>query len=389
MGKMNSILENLVISQQTQGRFPAQPQQNPKPANCIEETHEQIQAITTLRSGKEIDKTIAPKRVIQVGEESRDLGGESERQKVKEERKESKGKEREHDSESSVKMSNEITVEDLKHAPFPHRLAKVCKANLNAEIYDVFKNLHVKETAMMNESQSAILQCRPFLATMNVVIHYRHGLLKLSFRNMTLETNIFTMGKQMREVKQLEETYVIESIIQEHVDREFMEDSIERALVWSEPHDQLESKSISFRDASIVCEESDSVMHDDSKATPMKTGGSKSSATTNTGPGTQSSGPTTRSKAKAAVETLAPTSLLPKSTPVFGSNLPKTSTIFPNLQEGKGETTTLEAKDAAAMLEEAFSKPSVPQKSSSKSRYDDKEIEDSASSDPSSSSNTL
>ncbi|GFY91099.1 hypothetical protein Acr_07g0012950 [Actinidia rufa] len=268
-------------------------------------------------------------------------------------------------------MSNDITVEDLKYAPFPHRLAKVSKANLNAEIYDVFKqvrinipmldaikqippyakflkelcivkrNLHVKEAAMMNESQSAILQCssvnllpysvykdlglgelkptrvtleladhsvkvprgiiedvliqvdtiyypvnfivldthpvecesskchipfilgRPFLATTNAVIHCRHGLLKLSFGNMMLETNIFTMGKQMREVDQLEKINVIESIIEEHVDCEFMEDLIERALVWSEPHDQLESTSVSFRDASIVCEESDSIMHVD------------------------------------------------------------------------------------------------------------------------------
>ncbi|GFY82625.1 hypothetical protein Acr_02g0008650 [Actinidia rufa] len=61
---------------------------------------------------------------------------------------------------------------------------------------------------------------RPFLATANAVIHCRHGLLKLSFGNMTLETNIFTVA-----------------------------------------HDQLESKSVSFRDASIVSEESDSVLH--------------------------------------------------------------------------------------------------------------------------------
>ncbi|GFS36417.1 hypothetical protein Acr_00g0045820 [Actinidia rufa] len=65
----------------------------------------------------------------------------------------------------------------------------------------------------------------------------------------------------MKEVDQIEEINVIESIIQEHVDREFMEDSIERALVWSEPHDQLESESVSFRDASIVGKESESVLH--------------------------------------------------------------------------------------------------------------------------------
>ncbi|GFS36333.1 hypothetical protein Acr_00g0045420 [Actinidia rufa] len=73
---------------------------------------------------------------------TRELSGEIERKKSEGERKEIKEKEREYDSESSAKVSNEITVEDLKHVPFPRR------------------NLHVKETAMMNESQSAILQCK-------------------------------------------------------------------------------------------------------------------------------------------------------------------------------------------------------------------------------------
>ncbi|GFZ14661.1 hypothetical protein Acr_24g0008510 [Actinidia rufa] len=341
MGKVNSILESLVISQQMQGRFPAQPQQNPKPANCIEETHEQVQAITTLRSGKEIDKIIAPKGVIQGGEKSKDLGGESERRKLEEERKESKGKEYEHDSEPVTKVPNEITVEDLRHAPFPQRLAKSailqcktvpkykdpgcptisciiggCKidralldlgSSVNLLPYSVYKDLglgELKPTRVTLELadrsvkvprgiiEDVLIQVdtvyypvdfivldtqpvdcesskrhipvilgRPFLATANAVIHCRHGLFKLSFGNMTLETNIFTVGKQMKEVDQIEEINVIETIIQEHVDREFMEDSIERALVWSEPHDQLESESVSFRDASIVGKESEPVLH--------------------------------------------------------------------------------------------------------------------------------
>ena len=71
-------------------------------------------------------------------------------------------------------------MEDLKYTPFPHKLTKASKANLNVEIYDVFKKvrinismldaikkipsyakflkdlctikrkLHVKKTAMMN-----------------------------------------------------------------------------------------------------------------------------------------------------------------------------------------------------------------------------------------------
>ena len=36
-------------------------------------------------------------------------------------------------------VSNEVSMEDLKHAPFLNRLTKESKANLNAEIYDVFR----------------------------------------------------------------------------------------------------------------------------------------------------------------------------------------------------------------------------------------------------------
>ena len=55
----------------------------------------------------------------------------------KSESKKDKGKEKDHKSNSEP--SNEVTLKDLKHTPFPHRLAKASKANLNAEIYDIFK----------------------------------------------------------------------------------------------------------------------------------------------------------------------------------------------------------------------------------------------------------
>ena len=34
-------------------------------------------------------------------------------------------------------------MEDLKHAPFSHRLTKANKANLSAEIYDIFKQFQI------------------------------------------------------------------------------------------------------------------------------------------------------------------------------------------------------------------------------------------------------
>ena len=81
------------------------------------------------------------------------------------------------------------------------------------------------------------------------------------FGNITLETNIFTMGKQLSELDQVEEVDFIEFIIQEHVDREFMEDPIERALVWSESNNQLESKCVGSKDSSIERVRSESVLH--------------------------------------------------------------------------------------------------------------------------------
>ena len=102
---------------------------------------------------------------------------------------------------------------------------------------------------------------RTFLATTNVIIHCRNRLLKLSFSNIILETNIVNMGKQLPKLDQIKEVDFIESIIQQHVDREFMEDPIKRTLVWSEPNDQLEFECIGFRDLSTIREESDSIMH--------------------------------------------------------------------------------------------------------------------------------
>ncbi|GFZ10847.1 hypothetical protein Acr_22g0002450 [Actinidia rufa] len=81
LGKMNSLLENLIIAQQTQERFCTQPQQNPRLINCIEKAHEQVQAITPLTSGKEINKIITPKRINLGEDESRELDIKIERKK--------------------------------------------------------------------------------------------------------------------------------------------------------------------------------------------------------------------------------------------------------------------------------------------------------------------
>ena len=98
------------MAQQTQGRFPAQPQQNPKPANCIKKINEQVQAITNLRNGKEIDKTIFSKEINQGEDESRGLGHEIENKKRESEKNKSEEKEHYINYELSNKASNEVTM---------------------------------------------------------------------------------------------------------------------------------------------------------------------------------------------------------------------------------------------------------------------------------------
>ena len=68
--------------------------------------------------------------------------------------------------------------------------------------------------------------CRTIPSTLNVIIHCRNGLLKLSFGNTILETNIFIVGNQLSEVDQVEKVDFIEFIILEHMDREFIKDPI-------------------------------------------------------------------------------------------------------------------------------------------------------------------
>ena len=144
-------------------------------------------------NGKQVYKTIAPKGVIQRVDKSKGLGHEVESKKSESEKKKGRDKEHESQSEPSNKVSNEVTMKDLKHVPFPHRLTKASKAskvNLNARIYDICKQvrinipmldaikqipsydkflknlctvkrkLDVKETTMMNERKSVILQCK-------------------------------------------------------------------------------------------------------------------------------------------------------------------------------------------------------------------------------------
>ncbi|RVW30036.1 Retrovirus-related Pol polyprotein from transposon 17.6 [Vitis vinifera] len=67
-----------------------------------------------------------------------------------------------------------------------------------------------------------IILGRPFLATSNAIINCRNGMMQLTFGNMTLELNIFHLCKrhlQPKEEEGLEEVCLINTLVEEHRDK--------------------------------------------------------------------------------------------------------------------------------------------------------------------------
>ena len=74
------------------------------------------------------------------------------------------------------------------------------------------------EPATAGANYVPIIQGRPFLATSNVIINFRNGVMQLTFENMTLELNIFLLSKKhMQPVEDgLEKICIIDAILEEH-----------------------------------------------------------------------------------------------------------------------------------------------------------------------------
>ena len=77
------------------------------------------------------------------------------------------------------------------------------------------------ELVAMGANYVAIILGRPFLATFNVIIKCRNGVMQLTFINMTLELNIFHLSKKHMHVVEegLEEVCLIDTILEEQVEQ--------------------------------------------------------------------------------------------------------------------------------------------------------------------------
>ena len=130
--KLTSSIGNL---QQEKGKLPSQPIQNPQGQNSVgmsgpsEGTFEHCKAVTTLRSGKVVDKTIQTKEPTQ----------DSQSELVREDKV---------SYQPHVPNKNEVsgeTEEDksthVPPAPYPHRLRVPKKLDNHSKIYELFKQV--------------------------------------------------------------------------------------------------------------------------------------------------------------------------------------------------------------------------------------------------------
>ena len=121
--------------QQGKGKLPSQTIQNPQGQNSVgvsgpsEGTFEHCKVVTTLRSGKVIDKTIQPKEPMQELQ-NEPVGDDEVSDKPHVPRADVIDGEPEQDKASYIPP-----------APYPHRLRAPKKVNNHSEIYELFKQV--------------------------------------------------------------------------------------------------------------------------------------------------------------------------------------------------------------------------------------------------------
>ena len=68
---------------------------------------------------------------------------------------------------------------------------------------------------------------KPFLATSNAIINCKNGILKFSFGNITLKTNIFRVSKQPDMENETEKADLIQTLSEEYIKCEFAQENFE------------------------------------------------------------------------------------------------------------------------------------------------------------------
>ena len=80
-------------------------------------------------------------------------------------------------------------------------------------------------------TQILVILGYPFLATSDAFIHYRNGVMRLAFGNVTCELNIFNVLKQVGDEGEIHEVSCIERLVQDCMQNSFFTNPVESWLV--------------------------------------------------------------------------------------------------------------------------------------------------------------
>ena len=88
------------------------------------------------------------------------------------------------------------------------------------------------EPVAVGPNHVPIILGRPFLATSNAIINCRNGIMQLTFGNMTLELNIFHLGKRHMhsEKDDFEEVCILDTILEEQANQQQVQDILTSEL---------------------------------------------------------------------------------------------------------------------------------------------------------------
>ncbi|MGV7988784.1 retropepsin-like aspartic protease, partial [Mycobacterium kansasii] len=87
-------------------------------------------------------------------------------------------------------------------------------------------------------TQIPVILGRPFLATSNVIINCKNGVMSMSFGNMTLEMNIFfNTGKRLEEDDDVHDINMIDTFVEDRTPLTLSSDPLETCLAHSHEFD--------------------------------------------------------------------------------------------------------------------------------------------------------
>ena len=87
---------------------------------------------------------------------------------------------------------------------------------------------------------------KPFLAIANAIIHFRRGLMMLSFGNMTVNLNIFNVIKEIGDDEDACEVNMIESVVKNYADHVSYDDPLKSCLVSPSCVEEVTTSELEF-----------------------------------------------------------------------------------------------------------------------------------------------